>query len=63
MEEEKIINMKIPASIHKEIKVIAAEENKTMKDIIIKSIKQYRSNKHLKHQLFKLKYDSYEDKI
>jgi len=35
--EVKVLNMKIPAVIHKEIKVIAAEENKTMKDVVIKS--------------------------
>jgi len=59
--EVKVLNMKIPAVIHKEIKVIAAEENKTMKDVVIKSIKQYRSNKSLKHQIYKLKYDAQED--
>lgn len=37
----KIINVKIPEELHTQMKVKAAKEKTTVKDLVIKAMKQY----------------------
>lgn len=39
MEEEKRLNIKIPVSLHTHFKILAAKRETTMKDLLIKFIK------------------------
>jgi len=56
----KALNILVPETIHTRLKVIAAEESKSMKDIIIKSVEQYHEVKHLRYQLYRLKNAQWE---
>jgi hypothetical protein len=63
----KALNIRIPAEVYDEIKLIGIVEDKSMKEIIIEAIKHYskkntfkKEMKNLKHRIYKLKYDSYE---
>ena len=48
MSEVKRLSLRIPKELHKELKVLAAKDDKTMNDIICDMIVQYIINAHKK---------------
>ncbi len=47
MSEIKKMSLRIPKELHKELKILAASEDKTMNDIICDMITQYIINNHV----------------
>jgi predicted HicB family RNase H-like nuclease len=48
MSEVKKLSLRIPKELHKELKILAAKDDKTMNDIICDMIVQYIVNSHKK---------------
>jgi hypothetical protein len=43
---EKVINMAIPAELHRELKTMAAQKETTVKELVVRALQEYcRKNK------------------
>ena len=66
-EELKRINVNLPIETYKQIKLLGILHSKSMEEIIVDAVKVLSKEPHdktelkrLKHQVYKLKYDSHE---
>jgi len=66
VKELKSLTIRIDKEIHQKLKIFAANENMSMKEVIIKAITIYeqsktlkQSNRDMKHKLYRLKYDAH----